>query len=91
MNKILPAMITAIMLAATSFSTLAATEVDHGEASTMHSMGMVSVSGVRGTMDDLTRQLAEKASAQGASSYRVIGASTPGDSSHWLGNAEIYR
>lgn len=91
MNKMLPAVIAATLLAATSFSTLAATQVEQSQAAELHSIGTVSVNGVRGTLDDATRHLAKKADAMGASSFRVIGANTPGDSSFWSGNAEIYR
>ena len=35
--------------------------------------------------------LKEKAQADGASHLRIIGLDTPGDSSNWRGNAEIYR
>lgn len=91
MNKTFPALIVATLLAATSFSTLAATQVDESQATNLQSIGTVSVSGVRGSLDDATHQLAKKADAMGASSYRVIGVDTPGDSSQWTGNAEIYR
>lgn len=91
MNKIFPAVIAATLLAATSFSTLAATQIDQSQASTLQSIGTVSVSGVRGTLDDATHKLAKKADALGATSYRVIGLDTPGDSSQWSGDAEIYR
>lgn len=91
MNKTFPALIVATLLAATSFSTLAATQVDESQASTLQSIGTVSISGVRGSIDDATHHLAKKADAMGATSYRVIGVNTPGDSSQWSGNAEIYR
>ncbi|MEJ4045132.1 MULTISPECIES: DUF1471 domain-containing protein [unclassified Erwinia] len=91
MNKTLPALIAATLLAATSFSTLAATPVDGSQAMNMQSIGSVSVSGVRGSLDDATHQLAKKAEELGASHYRVVRADTPGDSSLWSGTAEIYR
>ncbi|WP_455819950.1 DUF1471 domain-containing protein [Pseudomonas cerasi] len=91
MNKTFPALIVTTLLVATSFSTLAATQVDESQASTLQSIGTVSISGVRGSLDDATHQLAKKADAMGATRYRVIGVDTPGDSSQWTGNAEIYR
>jgi len=57
----------------------------------MQPAGTVSVSGVRGTLDDATRQLSQKAEEMGATHFRVIGAQNPGDSSLWNGSAEIYR
>ncbi|ADP13243.1 MULTISPECIES: DUF1471 domain-containing protein [Erwinia] len=91
MNKKLSAPIVATLLAVTSFSTLAATQVNESQASSLHSMGTVSISGARGTLDDATHKLAKKADAMGASSYRIIGVTNPADSSLWFGNAEIYR
>lgn len=87
--------LTAALLAGASFSTFAAplsvTAVNNQQAASLQSLGAVSVSGVVGTSDDAVRKLQEKAAAQGASHYRVIGLDTPGDSSLWRGNAEIYR
>ena len=91
MKKTLPALFAATLLAATSFSALAATQVNGSQASSLQSIGSVQVSGVRGTLDDATHQLAKKADALGASHYRVVSADTPGDSSMWSGTAEIYR
>ena len=91
MNIKLPTLIAVTLFAATSFSTLAATQVDEAQSQNLQPMGSVSVSGVNGTLDDATRQLSQKASEMGASHYRIIGAQNPGDSSQWSGNAEIYR
>lgn len=91
MNKKLPILVATSLLAMASFSTLAAIQVDNSQASSLQSMGTVSISGVRGTLDDATHKLAKKADAVGAIRYRIIGVSNPGDSSLWLGNAEIYR
>ncbi|MCX0501278.1 YdgH/BhsA/McbA-like domain containing protein [Erwinia billingiae] len=91
MNIKLPAVIAATILAATSFSALAATQVDAQQSQNLQSMGTVSVSAVSGSLDDATHQLSQKASEMGATHYRVIRADTPGDSSLWSGNAEIYR
>lgn len=81
MNKKLPAPIAASLVAVASFSTLAATQVNESQTGSLQSIGVVSVSGVRGTSDGVTHKLARKADAMGASSYRVIGASNPADSS----------
>ncbi|CCP03934.1 Protein ydgH Flags: Precursor [Erwinia amylovora Ea644] len=91
MNKKLSASIAASLLTVASFSTLAATQVNENQASSLHSMGIVSISGARGTLDDATHRLANKADAMGASSYRIIALTNPGDSSMWFGNAEIFR
>jgi len=79
------------LLATASFTTLAATPVDQDQAQGLQSIGSVSVSNARGSLDDATRQLAQKAEEMGASHYRVIGVENPGDSSLWRGTAEIYR
>lgn len=79
------------LLATVSFSTLAATPVSQDEAQGLQSIGSVSVTNARGSLDDATRQLSQKAEEMGASHYRVIGVENPGDSSLWRGTAEIYR
>ncbi|TQI79154.1 uncharacterized protein DUF1471 [Serratia fonticola] len=90
--KLLP-YIAAALIATASFSTLAAGAkmVDSTQASTMQSMGVVSVSGVAGSPDDAIHMLKQKATEDGASHYRIIGLDNPGDSSDWRGTAEIYR
>lgn len=87
----LPAIIAVALFATTSFTAMAATEVDHQQAQGLQSMGSVSISDVNGSMDDATRQLSQKAEEMGATHYRVIGVDNPGDSSVWSGSAEIYR
>ena len=79
------------LLATASFTALAATPVDQDQAQGLQSIGSVSVSNARGSLDDATRQLSQKAEEMGASHYRVIGVENPGDSSLWRGAAEIYR
>ncbi|WP_431223526.1 DUF1471 domain-containing protein [Serratia sp. L9] len=81
------------LLATASFSTLAAgaKQVDNTQASTLQSIGVVSVSGVSGSPDDAIHALKQKATEDGATHYRIIGLDNPGDSSDWRGNAEIYR
>ena len=85
------AVLAGALLAAASFSSLAATVLNAEQAQNMQSIGSVSVSGISGSLDDATRQLSQKAQEQGASHYRIIGVQNPGDSSMWSGTAEIYR
>jgi Protein of unknown function (DUF1471). len=54
-------------------------------------IGSVSVSGVRGSSDDAVRKLQDKSAALGGSKLRIVSLNTPGDSSLWMGNAEVYR
>lgn len=89
--KKLTVVLAGALLATASFSTLAATLVDKEQAQNMQSIGNVSVSNVRGSFDDATEQLSQKAEEMGASHYRIIGVENPGDSSQWTGTAEIYR
>jgi len=79
------------LFATASFSTLAASPVNQEQAQGLQSIGSVSVSNARGSLDDATRQLSQKAEEMGASHYRIIGVENPGDSSLWSGTAEIYR
>jgi len=93
--KLLPSIV-AVAIATASFATFAAplssvTQVNSEQAAGLQSIGVVSVSGVSGSPHDAIHALKEKAAADGASHYRIIGLDTPGDSSNWRGNAEIYR
>ncbi|ORM74383.1 protein ydgH Flags: Precursor [Pantoea wallisii] len=85
------AIMSAALLATASFTTFAASPLSEREAQNLQSAGTVTISGVRGSLDDATRHLSQKAEEQGASHYRVIGVQNPGDSSMWSGSAEIYR
>lgn len=87
----LPGFIAVALLATSSFTAMAATQVDTQDAQGLQSMGSVSISGARGSIDDAQRHLAHKAEEMGATHYRVVGLDTPGDSSRWSGTAEIYR
>lgn len=92
--KLLPGIVAAV-IATASFSTLAATmpvkQVDSAQATTMQSMGVVSVSGISGSPGDAIHELKQKATQDGATHYRIIGLDNPGDSSDWRASAEIYR
>lgn len=89
--KKLTVILAGALFATASFSTLAASPVDREQAQGLQSIGSVSVSNARGSLDDATRQLSQKAEEMGASHYRIIGVENPGDSSLWRGTAEIYR
>ncbi|WP_413742647.1 DUF1471 domain-containing protein [Sodalis sp. RH15] len=88
--KLLPFLFTAI-LGGMSFAALASQQIDQAEAAAHQQIGSISVSGVRGSTDDAVRALARKADEQNAPYYRVIEVANPGNSSAWLGNADIYR
>ncbi|MES4612088.1 MAG: multiple stress resistance protein BhsA [Ewingella sp.] len=76
----------AIALATASFSTLAATQVQSAPTNAQ-SIGVVSAQA--GTnLSSLEHQLAAKAEANGATSYRIISAS--GDN-RLYGTAELYK
>jgi len=89
--KKLTVILAGALFATASFSTLAASPVNQEQAQGLQSIGSVSVSNARGSLDDATRQLSQKAEEMGASHYRIIGVENPGDSSLWSGTAEIYR
>ncbi|MSE16843.1 DUF1471 domain-containing protein, partial [Pantoea agglomerans] len=59
--KKLNAVLAGALLATASFATFAAAPVDQSQAQSMQSIGSVSVSGVRGSLDDANRQLSQKA------------------------------
>ncbi len=88
--KILPYLFT-VMIGGASFTALASQEINNTEAAGHQQIGSISVTGVRGSTDDALRALASKANEQSAPYYRVIEVATPGDSSVWYGNADIYR
>ncbi|AKA39432.1 DUF1471 domain-containing protein [Yersinia ruckeri] len=83
--------IAAAIIATTSFSSLAAQEINSKQANQFQSIGIVSVSGINGSPSDVDAALNAKAVANGAKHYRVIGMSTPGDSSDYIASAEIYN
>lgn len=88
--KLFP-VIAAALIATASFATQAAQEVSSDQAAKLQSMGVISLSNVSGSPTDVESALNAKASADGASHYRIIGMSTPGDSSNYSASAEIYR
>ncbi|EKN6081857.1 DUF1471 domain-containing protein [Yersinia enterocolitica] len=86
--KLLP-VIAAALIATASFATMAAQEVSSEQATKLQSIGVISLSNVSGSPTDVESAL--KADADGASHYRIIGISNPGDSSNYSASAEIYR
>lgn len=88
--KLLP-VIAAAFIATTSFATMAAQEVNSEQATKLQSLGVISLSNISGSPMDVESALNAKATADGASHYRVIGMSNPGDSSNFSASAEIYR
>ncbi|MEA9391341.1 YdgH/BhsA/McbA-like domain containing protein [Acerihabitans sp. TG2] len=78
--------VAAIVLSTVSFAGFAAQEVNSRPAGE-HRIGVVS-SATTSTLDDLQSQLAAKADATGATSYRIIGVSG-NDTLH--GSAELYK
>ncbi|MFL4557868.1 DUF1471 domain-containing protein [Yersinia kristensenii] len=88
--KLLP-IIAAALITTASFATMAAQEVNPDQASKLQSMGVISLSNISGSPTDVESALNAKADADGASHYRVIGISNPGDSSNYSASAEIYR
>ncbi|EPN4496243.1 DUF1471 domain-containing protein [Yersinia enterocolitica] len=88
--KLLP-VIAAALIATASFATMAAQEVGSEQATKLQSIGVISLSNVSGSPTDVESALKAKADADGASHYRIIGISNPGDSSNYSASAEIYR
>jgi ATP-dependent 26S proteasome regulatory subunit len=52
--------------------------------------GTISISGVRGGLEDAIKAIKEKVSKQGGEHYRIVALDTPSDSSMWRGNAIYY-
>ncbi|CNG05050.1 putative biofilm stress and motility protein A [Yersinia enterocolitica] len=88
--KLLPVIAAALIVTA-SFATMAAQEVSSEQATKLQSIGVISLSNVSGSPTDVESALKAKADADGASHYRIIGISNPGDSSNYSASAEIYR
>lgn len=80
--KLLP-VIAAALIATASFATMAAQEVSSEQAIKLQSIGVISLSNVSGSPTDVESALKAKADADGASHYRIIGISNPGDSSNY--------
>ncbi|RWR00834.1 hypothetical protein ED28_16910 [[Pantoea] beijingensis] len=91
MNLKYPTILAVALFATTSFTAMAATEIDSQQARGLESIGNVSVSAQRGSIDDAAQKLSQKAEEMGATHYRIVGLDNPGDSSMWSGTAELYK
>jgi len=90
--KLLPILAAAIITTA-SFSAMAVTKITSAEADSgnYQSLGVVSISQMSGAPGSIKEQLNAQAAEKGAGHYRVIGMSTPGDSSLERASVELYR
>ncbi|CAM3532338.1 hypothetical protein BS639_05105 [Rouxiella silvae] len=90
--KILPIFAAALITTA-SFSALAASEISAAQVQTNNyqSLGVVDVRQDNTADMSLKAAVNEKASQEGATHYRIIGVSTPGDSSLSRASVELYR
>ncbi|MFC0228089.1 multiple stress resistance protein BhsA [Serratia aquatilis] len=77
----------AILLTSASFASIAADQLSNQPAAGAQKIGVVSVSGVN-NLSALEAELASKAEAAGASSYRIIAA---GGKNKMYGTAEIFN
>ncbi len=90
--KLLP-LFAAALISTASFSSLAASEISEAQVQTHNyqSLGVVDVRQDNTAEFNLKAAVNEKAAQQGATHYRVIGVSTPGDSSLTRASVELYR
>ncbi|MEG3134648.1 DUF1471 domain-containing protein [Rouxiella sp. T17] len=90
--KLLPLFAAAVITTA-SFSALAATEINQSQVNSNNyqSLGVVDVRADNTADMSLKAQVNQKAAEEGATHYRVIGVSTPGDSSLPRASVELYR
>jgi len=78
---------TALLLTTASFASVAADQPTNQPAANAQKIGVVSVSGAS-NLSTLETELANKAAASGASSYRIISA---GGQNKLYGTAEIFN
>lgn len=76
------------VLSALSFGAFAADSINAEQANNLQPIGVVSVSGIAGSPMDIRQALDEKATAKGASAYRVIESYQNGN---WHATAELYK
>lgn len=83
----------AALISIASFSALAASEISEAQvqAHNYQSLGVVDVRQDNTEEFNLKAAVNEKANQEGATHYRVIGVSTPGDSSLARASVELYR
>ncbi|MHA6309211.1 YdgH/BhsA/McbA family protein [Hafnia paralvei] len=80
-----------VMLAGSSFSSLAATEINYSDIKAHQKVSSISVEIQNGTIDDVMNALSSKADEQGAEYYRVTGVGTEGMGDTMQGTADIYK
>jgi len=76
------------VLSVLSFGAFAAQPVTETQTQNLHSVGVISVSGIDGTPSDIRQALSDKADQQGAKAFRVIEARNEGN---YHATAEIYQ
>lgn len=81
-------LVAASLLSMLSFGAFAAASVNSDQAQNLQSLGTVSVGSVGSSPMDMHQMLDQKATEQGASSYRIIEARS-GDK--WHATAELYK
>ncbi|EEG5674234.1 DUF1471 domain-containing protein [Salmonella enterica] len=80
-----------IMLAGSSFSSFAATEINHSDTNVHQKVGDISVEVQNGTIDDVMNALSSKSDEQGAEYYRVTSVGTAGMGDTMRGTADTYK
>lgn len=78
---------TAVLLTSASFASIAAEQITSQPAADAQKIGVVSVSGAS-NLSALETELASKAAASGANSYRIVSA---GGQNKLYGTAEIFN
>lgn len=90
-NLTIITMLLSVFISVPVFSSQIPQVISVKESEARESMGNVSVSAVPGSSDDAIKELQKKAGSMGGSKIRIISLGTPGDSSYWMGNAEVFR
>lgn len=80
-----------VLLSGTAMASATVKEVNQKQAIYLQKIDSVSVSGVRGSLDDAVRALRYKAETKRGRYYQIISLGTSGDSSLWRGVAIIYK
>ncbi|WP_289483614.1 DUF1471 domain-containing protein [Enterobacter sp. E105B] len=75
----------------TSLTAGAAELINKEKEQHLQKIGVVSVTAVRGSMDDAVRQLKKEAENKGADYISITSLGTSGDSSLYHGTAEIFK
>ncbi len=65
--------------------------IDSKETSQHQYIGVVSVSSISGSTDEAINRLKKKAAKDGGRFIKITALGTTGDSSMWLGVADVYR